>query len=278
MALTALQQHVCGLLAERRIDDGEAYVAGGTALNAILDAPRVSRDIDRFHDSVEAVRVSSESDRALLVAKGLVVDTTRELRGFVEAVVRDRDGAAVVLEWVQETAFRFFPLVEHPTLGLTLHPLDLATNKALALIGRVEVRDWVDILVCHEKLTPLGCLAWAASGKDAGIGPGFLLEQAARTAHYTAADLATLEFDGERPDAGELTRTWRAALDDARRMIDAMPVDMLGCVVLDANEPFRGDADALAVALGEGRLTFHAGSVRGAFPSVRAPTQGSGVR
>lgn len=115
MALTALQQHVCGLLAERRIDDGEAYLADGTALDAILDAPRASRDIDRFHDSVEAVRVSSESDRALLVAKGLVVDTTRELRGFVEAVVRDRDGAAVVLEWVQETALRFFPLVEHPT-------------------------------------------------------------------------------------------------------------------------------------------------------------------
>lgn len=87
-----------------------------------------------------------------------------------------------------------------------------------------------------------------------------------------------MEFDGERPDAGELTRTWRAALDDARRMIDAMPVDVLGCVVLDANEPFRGDADALAVALGEGRPTFHAGSVRGAFPSVRAPTRGSGVR
>lgn len=96
MALTVFQQHVCGLLAERRIDEGEAYVAGGTALNAILMAPRISRDIDRFHDTAEAVRVSSDLDRALLVARGLSVAVVRELRGFVKAVVRDGSGAAVV--------------------------------------------------------------------------------------------------------------------------------------------------------------------------------------
>ena len=33
------------------------------------------------------------------------------------------------------------PLVRHDELGLVLHPFDLATNKALALIGRLEVRD-----------------------------------------------------------------------------------------------------------------------------------------
>jgi hypothetical protein len=270
MALTPLQQHVCQLLAKRRIDEGEAYVAGGTALNAILGAPRVSRDIDRFHDSAEAVRVSSDQDRAQLVAHGLSVELVRDLRGFVEAIVRDRTGAAVVIEWVQESAFRFFPLVEHPTLGLTMHPLDLATNKALALVGRVEVRDWVDILTCHQRLTPLGCLAWAASGKDAGVGPGFLLEQAARTARYSAVDLATLEFDGPRPSPGELSSTWRHALDEARRIVDVLPPENVGCVVLESGGPFKGDPDALVASLGAGRLTFHAGSVRGALPSVRA--------
>lgn len=36
--------------------------------------------------------------------------------------------------------------MEHEDLGLTLHPFDLATNKVLALVGRLEVRDWVDVL------------------------------------------------------------------------------------------------------------------------------------
>jgi hypothetical protein len=31
-------------------------------------------------------------------------------------------------------------LVEHDGLGLTLHPFDLATNKVLALVGRVRGR------------------------------------------------------------------------------------------------------------------------------------------
>jgi hypothetical protein len=32
-------------------------------------------------------------------------------------------------------------LVEHPDFGLTLNPFDLATNKLLVLVGRLEVRD-----------------------------------------------------------------------------------------------------------------------------------------
>ena len=52
-----------------------------------------------------------------------------------------RDRESVLLQWVKDSAFRFFPLVEHADFGLTLHPFDLATNKVLALVGRLEVRD-----------------------------------------------------------------------------------------------------------------------------------------
>jgi hypothetical protein len=272
MALTELQERVCRLLAERRIESGEAYVAGDTALNEILGSSRLSSDADRFHDTAEAVLESASSDRALLAGRGISVEPIRELRGFVEIIARDGDGSSVVIQWVQESSFRFFPLVTHPVLGLTLHPVDLATNKVLALVGRVEVRDWVDILTCHQRLSPLGCLAWAACGKDAGLGPGFILEQAARTARYSALDVATLDFEGEAPDPHELSRIWRAALDEARVMIEMLPPDELGRVVLEAGDPFRGDASALERALVQGRLSFHAGSVRGALPTVRAAT------
>jgi hypothetical protein len=65
-----------------------------------------------------------------------------------------RGAESVILQWTHDSAFRFFPLIEHPELGLTLHPFDLATNKVLALVGRVEARDWIDILQCDAAVQP----------------------------------------------------------------------------------------------------------------------------
>ena len=58
MALTEFQRTVCRLIAKNRLVTEGSYVAGGAALNTLLDAPRLSRDIDLFHDTVEALRVS----------------------------------------------------------------------------------------------------------------------------------------------------------------------------------------------------------------------------
>ena len=54
MALTDFQRTICRLLAAHRIESGESYVAGGVALNEIMAAARISRDIDLFHDTTEA--------------------------------------------------------------------------------------------------------------------------------------------------------------------------------------------------------------------------------
>jgi len=92
----------------------ERYVAGGAALNALLSAPRLSRDRDLFHDT----------------------------------------DAAIAASWARDSAFRFYPLIEDETPGLVLHPFDLATNRVLAMAGRLEVRDWIDVLTCDQKLQP----------------------------------------------------------------------------------------------------------------------------
>ncbi len=70
MALTAFQRDVCRLLAVNRLSSGESYVAGGTALNELLRAPRLSRDIDLFHDTAEALAASWTADRELLQREG----------------------------------------------------------------------------------------------------------------------------------------------------------------------------------------------------------------
>lgn len=113
----------------------------------------------------------------------------------------NKGGESVLLQWAADSAFRFFPLIEHEDFGLTLHPFDLATNKVLALVGRLEARDWVDLIQCHARIQRLGYLAWAASGKDPGFSPASILEQAGRSARYSAAEIAALSFAGPPADA-----------------------------------------------------------------------------
>jgi hypothetical protein len=244
-------------------------MAGGVALNVALAAERVSRDFDLFHDSVEAVAASFDADRAVLIAAGYSLVVTRERAGFVEAEVSNDEGR-VRVDWARDSAFRFFPLVEHEELGLALHPFDLATNKVLALVGRLEVRDWIDALLCDERLQPLGLLAWAAAGKDPGFSPEAILEQAARTSRYTDDEIAVLEFNGPRPRAADLAQRWHRALDAARDSIATLPAGQAGEAVLTSSgDLFKGDATAIRGALASGGIVFHRGRLGGALPTLR---------
>ena len=269
MALTAFQRHVCRLIATSRIERGDSYVAGGVALNELIGSPRVSDDIDLFHDTLEAVASAWDLDRQRLEGAGLSVEATRERPGYVEAVV-SRGDERVLVQWTRDSAFRFFPLVEHAELGLTLHPFDLATNKVLALVGRLEPRDWVDTLACHERIQPLGYLAWAACGKDPGFSPMAILEEASRSNHYSADELSTLIFEGTPPEPARLSQQWHAALRDAREIVARLPAETAGSCVLDrTGSLFLGGVEALS-ALPVKSLRFHRGRIRGAFPTIES--------
>jgi len=267
MALTNFQRSVCRLVARSRIASGESYVAGGAALNEVLAAPRLSRDVDLFHDTESALDASWSADRKLLEENGFTVRPVRERRSFVEAEVSG-EGESVLLQWMKDSAFRFFPLVGHADFGLTLHPFDLATNKVLALVGRLEVRDWVDTILCDERVQPLGFLAWAACGKDPGFSPPLILEYAARS-HYSADEVRALAFAGATPDAAALSRRWHAMLAAGREIIEALPAAESGKSVLAPDGSlFTGIGAELTSALRTGTIRFHAGSIRGALPRI----------
>src|SRR6185369_4317048 len=200
-------------------------------------------------------------------AHGYAVETLRERPGYVEAEIA-RDDARMLAEWARDSAFRFFPLVEHDELGLTLHPFDLATNKVLALVGRVEARDWIDILQCDSAVQPLGYLAWAATGKDPGLAPDAILQEAGRSARYSAVEIVALAFHGPAPDAADLSHQWHAALENATQVVAMLPYQNVGQCVLRGGELFRGDGAALREALARGEIRFHAGTIRGAFPQI----------
>ena len=136
-------------------------------------------------------------------------------------------------------------------------------------MGRLEARDWIDVIECDGKLQPVGYLAWAACAKDPGFGPRAIVEQAARTGRYTAPEVEALDFDGPPPDAGELSRRWHAIVSAARLVVEALPPEESGrCVLSASGELWRGDPRHLPQALAEGRLRFHAGSLRGTLPTV----------
>jgi hypothetical protein len=270
MALTALQRHVCQVLAEHRKHFGESYVAGGGALNEVVSGARRSRDIDLFHDTEAALVATWANDRAVLHAAGLRVETVRELPAFVEARVSDAS-ETVLVQWARDSAFRFFPLVEHDTFGLTLHPFDLATNKLLAIVGRREARDWIDIVQCHDKVQGLGYLAWAAVGKDPGFSPLHIVEECART-RYVQSEIDSLDFDGPVPQAAKISSRWHAAVDEAREIVRMLPAEEAGKCVLDHGGRLeRALPAALREELSAGRVVFHEGRIRGAFPELRIP-------
>lgn len=234
----------------------------------MLQTPRISRDVDLFHDSDVALTETFRDDRITLERAGISVEVRREVKAFVEASVT-KGGARLLIQWMRDSAYRFFPLIEDELLGLTMHPLDLATNKILALVGRLEPRDWIDAVSCHSQLQRLGYLVWAACGKDEGYGPGMMLEGASRQ-RYNQTELNLLEFDGERPSAAELGRAFKEAIVEAREILEQIPDEHMGCCLLNPDgSPYCGSPERLAEDLAVGGvIRFHKGSIGGVWPAI----------
>jgi hypothetical protein len=153
-----------------------------------------------------------------------------------------------------------------------MHPFDLATNKVLALVGRLEARDWVDLISCGERIQRLGYLAWAACGKDPGFSPSSILAGARRSGRYSSEEVAALDFEGTPPDASALARTWHRMLEEADEIVAALPAAEAGnCVVDRQGALYSAEPREIPGHLGANRIAFHRGSIRGSFPQIVKP-------
>lgn len=267
MALTAIQGTILRLLADNRLRNPGSYVAGGLAMNYVLGKPRVSRDIDVFHDTVDALFTSWATDRETLERNGFTVKVLRELRSFVEAAV-EKDGAVTEIQWGTDSAYRFFPLETDAVAGFTLHPLDLATNKLSALVGRTEPRDWIDVITASRSIQPLAYLVSAACGKDPGFSPLSMLEYVARR-RYNQAEIDLKILPKGAYDAAELCRFWHEEIERARETVKLLPPDEVGKVVMTREgELFKGSDECLKAALAADEIVFHEGVIGGAWPVI----------
>lgn len=230
MPLTPFQQALLATLAETPNDD--RYLAGGAALHFAPNSARFSDDLDFFHDAETRVASAFAADRDRLEQAGYAVQVEAALPGFVRALVL-REANVTRVDWAHDSAWRFMPLVRDPLGGLLLHPVDIAINKVLALAGRDEPRDFVDVMYVHRQVLPLAGLVWAAAGKDPGFTPLSLLELLKRRGRYHQQDFARLQLI-EPLDLPATKAAWLGALADAEAFARARPPDELGCLYWSA--------------------------------------------
>lgn len=226
MPLTPFQSRLCRLLAVNRTPD--SHLAGGAAIHRLPDSKRYSDDLDFFHDSEARVAEAFAADRAVLEEEGIRLSVEVAQPGYIRGLA-ESGADATKLEWAHDSAWRFMPAVRVPDAGWALHPADLAVNKVLALAGRDEARDFLDILSLHSGTLPLGALVWAAVGKDPGFTPVSLLELVKRRGRYRPADFERLRLSAP-VDPKELKGRWLEALDDAGRFVRARPHEEAGCL------------------------------------------------
>lgn len=155
---------------------------------------------------------------------------TRQLDTMWSATVTDGENTTE-MDWGHDSGWRFFETQPDPLFGYALHPFDLATNKALAAANRRVPRDAIDLVTVHERLYPLGAVAWAAPAKDEGWGPLLLIEHISRFARYHGEDYAKVP-SLEPFNAADISRRLTAALLDAREFIERMPGEAVGLAFL----------------------------------------------
>jgi hypothetical protein len=220
--------------------------------------------VDIFHDAERLVSENARADSEVLRAAGFTVELDKTYPTFFRAWI-GRDGQRLKVEWVADSAFRFFPVVPDAVLGFRLHDADLAVNKVLAGAGRVKFRDYVDLIHLHGKGFTLGVLAWAAAGKDPGLSPGMVLDEVSRNArYYRTEDLSEVRL--ARPiTVQELKAQWLEMLRAARALVERLPPAEVGCLYLDpAGKVVTPDPEAAGFA----GLTRHFGSLRGSWARV----------
>jgi hypothetical protein len=263
MPLTDFQRALLAELATPPND--ERYLAGGAAMHFAPHSTRYSDELDFFHDSEIRVASAFAADRSHLDRAGYVVEVEQSLPGFVRAIVRKGEDATRV-DWAHDSAWRFMPLVRDPLGGLLLHPVDLAANKVLALAGRDEPRDFVDILFVHGRVLALAGLCWAAVGKDPGFTPLSLLELLKRRGRYRPEDFARLRL-AQPFNLTEAKQTWLGALADADAFVRERPPEESGCLYYSVRQKrfVTPRADTSLAAQG---IELHFGAPGGVLPRI----------
>ena len=163
--LSAIQLRVARIIAGL-VEAEDFALAGGAALIVRGDVDRATRDLDFFGTSPDAVDHLVPAAESALQQAGFQVDRLIDSPGFTRLVVADElDRTEVDLA----SDARLFPPEAGPGFDL-LSSEELAADKVLAVFGRAEARDYVDLMSIEPRFG-LTRLFELAREKDRGFSP-----------------------------------------------------------------------------------------------------------
>jgi hypothetical protein len=168
--LSDLQLRVARIIAG--LTEAEDFaLAGGAALIVHGDVERATRDLDFFGISPDAVNRLVPAAELALQEAGFQVARFIDSPGFTRFVVTDQlERTEVDLA----SDARLFPTEAGPGFEL-LSSEELAADKVLAVFGRAEARDYVDLMSIEPRFG-LRRLFELAHEKDRGFSPAVFTE------------------------------------------------------------------------------------------------------
>ena len=204
--LSALQRTVLAALG--RLDASASFaLAGGAALIVHGIVNRTTKDLDLFTEESRHVAALHEALTSELVQRGLHVTIISASTTFVRLEVHE-PGSDERIEVDLGVDVRMAAPVT-TDVGPVLSIDELAADKMLALFGRAELRDFLDVADLLRRL-PKERLVELAIAKDAGFALARFAESLAALHRFTDADWEA--HGAERDRVTRIFDEWRAEI------------------------------------------------------------------
>jgi predicted nucleotidyltransferase component of viral defense system len=174
--LTSLQERIAVLIADS-LAGSDFALAGGAALISQGLVERRTNDLDFFGSSEQTLAERFPDVVSSLQREGFEVEVRRSTRQFARIVVRGLDSETEVDFGLDS---RLFPL-EQGEFSPVLASKELAVDKVLAVFGRAEARDFVDLYALEQFFKLEDLFAFAAE-KDRGFDLAVFADMAKRAA------------------------------------------------------------------------------------------------
>lgn len=167
MKFTALQKKVIKIFSQTD-KNKDFYFTGGTALAVCYLFHRKSEDIDLFTGNPIAVTPTAREFESRLKKADLDVQVERRQSSFVRILIEQE----LKVDLALDTPFRLKPPVRLNLEGIDFlvdDLTDIAANKMLALFGRAEPRDFIDVYFLSKEYFDFMEMVEMAGKKDTGF-------------------------------------------------------------------------------------------------------------
>lgn len=167
MKLTPLQKKTLKIFS-RVNKHGDFYFTGGTALAVCYLHHRESEDLDFFTADPASLDPTARDFEKTLLLAGLDVQVERRQATFVRFLIEQE----LKIDLALDAPFRLKPPAQSNIEGIKVLVDDLediAANKMLALFGRAEPRDFIDVYFLVKEYFDFMEIVQMAAKKDTGF-------------------------------------------------------------------------------------------------------------